>query len=370
MKKQNKGITLIALVITVIVLLILAGITINLTIGQDGILKRAEEAGKNYVEAAENEKTQLDEFLNETDNIIANVTSGGTGNKEPEVPKEWSNVYATTQKDNYTDKAGKKATIPAGYQVSLKTGQTEIETGLVIRNATDKNEFVWVPCTIDGANGSIKYDRYSFGSFSNSGYSETMPSDEQTSVNTYGGYYIGRYESGVAGFDTEVSKTNSGNLEEWTGYTNGTLVIKANQQVWNYITRDKAKSVSEGLYKKSNGDSVNSKLCSSYAWDTALKFIETKYSTYPTNSEQGNYENKYGSPAQTGLTTAVNNIFDMGGNTWEWTTETYFSNDSYACTTRGGYYDGSSTLYPAAYRSLNTRTVAYVYLSFRTTLYL
>ena len=54
--KQNKGITLIALVITVIVLLILAGITINLTIGQDGILKRAEEAGKNYVEAAENEK--------------------------------------------------------------------------------------------------------------------------------------------------------------------------------------------------------------------------------------------------------------------------------------------------------------------------
>ena len=46
MKKQNAGITLIALVITSIVLLILAGITINLTLGQDGIITKAQEAGK------------------------------------------------------------------------------------------------------------------------------------------------------------------------------------------------------------------------------------------------------------------------------------------------------------------------------------
>lgn len=68
--KKNEGITIVALVITIIVMLILAGITINLTIGQDGILKRAQEAGKNYTNAAEYEREQLAEFTNEVDKII------------------------------------------------------------------------------------------------------------------------------------------------------------------------------------------------------------------------------------------------------------------------------------------------------------
>jgi competence protein ComGC len=42
--KTNKGITLIALVVTIIVLLILAGISIQMLTGQNGILKRAGEA--------------------------------------------------------------------------------------------------------------------------------------------------------------------------------------------------------------------------------------------------------------------------------------------------------------------------------------
>ena len=56
MKKNIKGITLIALVITIIVLLILAGVTINLTLGQNGIFKTAEQAGKEYSEAEAREK--------------------------------------------------------------------------------------------------------------------------------------------------------------------------------------------------------------------------------------------------------------------------------------------------------------------------
>ena len=76
MKKSNSGITLIALVITIIVLLILASVTINLTIGQDGILRRAQEAGKNYTNAAEYEQGQLADLMDQTDRIIANVTGG------------------------------------------------------------------------------------------------------------------------------------------------------------------------------------------------------------------------------------------------------------------------------------------------------
>ena len=75
-KLQNKGITLIALVLTIIVLLILAGITINLTIGQEGIITRAEEAGRNYVQAAENEKDQLAQFTELTDKLITSTTQG------------------------------------------------------------------------------------------------------------------------------------------------------------------------------------------------------------------------------------------------------------------------------------------------------
>ena len=61
--KETKGITLIALIITIIILLILAGITINLTVGQRGILTRAQEAGRNYQEAAKKEDEDFTRFI-------------------------------------------------------------------------------------------------------------------------------------------------------------------------------------------------------------------------------------------------------------------------------------------------------------------
>jgi len=60
-----------------------------------------------------------------------------------EVP-EWSEPYTVTAKDNYTDSTGKKATIPAGFRVSQKPGETKIEQGLVVQGP-DGSEFVWIP---------------------------------------------------------------------------------------------------------------------------------------------------------------------------------------------------------------------------------
>ena len=74
MLKGQRGITLVALVITIIVLLILAGITISLTLGQNGILKRAEDAGRNYQNAATYEN-QLQDLDRTTNAIIYNVTN-------------------------------------------------------------------------------------------------------------------------------------------------------------------------------------------------------------------------------------------------------------------------------------------------------
>lgn len=74
MLKGQKGITLIALVITIIVLLILAGITISLTLGEHGILNVAEKAGKNYTNAANYEHNALNNFESEANAYIYNVT--------------------------------------------------------------------------------------------------------------------------------------------------------------------------------------------------------------------------------------------------------------------------------------------------------
>jgi len=59
MKKQNKGITLIALIITVIVLIILASVSINLILGQGGLFNKAQQAGMEYKKEEAKEKLQL-----------------------------------------------------------------------------------------------------------------------------------------------------------------------------------------------------------------------------------------------------------------------------------------------------------------------
>ncbi|MCI8481750.1 MAG: type II secretion system protein [Clostridia bacterium] len=68
--RENRAITLIALVITIIVLLILAGITLNLVLGERGIFKMAQEAGRNYTNAASYEDNMLDKITSEAEGII------------------------------------------------------------------------------------------------------------------------------------------------------------------------------------------------------------------------------------------------------------------------------------------------------------
>jgi hypothetical protein len=82
MLKNKRGITLIALVITIIVLLILAGITINLTIGEDGIITKAKEAGDKYAQSAENEQADLAELMNQTENIINSTVGSNNSTNE------------------------------------------------------------------------------------------------------------------------------------------------------------------------------------------------------------------------------------------------------------------------------------------------
>ena len=104
--KSNHGITLIALVITIIILLILAGIVINLTIGENGIIKKAQQAGINYEEAGAREKLELALVDLQAQKVID------------------STYNETTYIDNYL---GNKQMIVVGDKVTVDGWQFEID---------------------------------------------------------------------------------------------------------------------------------------------------------------------------------------------------------------------------------------------------
>ena len=366
--KQEKGITLIALVVTIVVLLILAGVSISLVLNNNGVISKAKDAKNQYAEAQTNDEKQLNEVSDWIDTKVGDTTGGGSVTKIDGVPIPAGFVYV----------GGTKA---SGLVISDATadkekykGQTTVGTDLV------GNQFVWIPVeniadykrtaystdvatgTIDSTTNSEQIKGSSTGSY----YTEAMPSDEKESVEQNKGYYIGRYEAG------DQESTNSKALRTSSSSTSNKITVKAGQAPYNYVTRTQAKSLAEGFKTQQNySSSVTTKLVSSYAWDTAIAFIQKTNSDYGRSSEEGNY---YNSPTfnytgiadteknkqtkvkgkstliPTGQTTAVNNIYDMGGNVWEWTTGSY-SSTNYPCTCRGGdYSSGYDFDGPAGYR--------------------
>ena len=107
---ENKGITLIALVVTIIVLLILAGISVSMLTGQNGILNRASEA---------KEKTD-------------------TANKDEQRKLAQAEALMSTEKNTY-----KGVTLPEGFAPTKIEGEDSIDDGLVITDGYG-NEYVWV----------------------------------------------------------------------------------------------------------------------------------------------------------------------------------------------------------------------------------
>ncbi len=82
LKKKTKGITLVALVLTIIVLLILAGVAISFTIGEEGIFRKAQDASKLYENAQENEMISLEEISNYIDDLNKGNINNGEDEEE------------------------------------------------------------------------------------------------------------------------------------------------------------------------------------------------------------------------------------------------------------------------------------------------
>lgn len=346
-EKFNQGITLVALVVTIVVLLILAGVSLNLVLGENGIISKAREASTKTVQAQQNSEIEMNLLEQE----LANAT------KEPD-PAE-----------------GVK--IPTGFYY---VGGTKTSGIVISDNVNDKdkyknkavvgtdllgNQYVWIPCTTDSTSSKLQYARTEWGveedgddnsraikdeltltdasvTYSDADTANGINADvskeivaqikaEKTSVAKYGGYYIGRYEVGKNG---------------------DTAVVKYNQTPYASITWSTAYGLAKKIITNSEATSY---LCSSYAWDTAVNFIQNNSTAknYATSIEgfngnwnpqevkdpSGNVIKPAGTSQQlnTGLTTQFCNIFDMGGNEAEFTTELN-PGASETVVLRGGYY--------------------------------
>ena len=339
--KKNKGITLVALVVTIVVLLILAGVSINLVLGNNGIIAKAKDAETKSAEASQNDLKGMNGLVSEMEGALAGNGSTGSGSGNGNTGSG-NNFVTKNTEVTYPDG---KVWIPEGFKIAKGSAST-VQGGVVIEDK-DGNQFVWVPVAT-----LADYKRTWYTGWSPfSDYSEALPEDEKTSVERYKGFYIGRYEAGDK--ESTVAKT----LRSSNDVTK-TVTIKANQAPYNYVTRTQAVSLSEGFATK-QGYKAKTKLVSSYAWDTTIEFIQKVNSDYGNSSEEGNYHDTTFSYTDitgasktkkknssvlipTGQTTPVCNIYDMGGNVWEWTTESY-SGTLGPYTKRGGSVNNNFT---------------------------
>ena len=389
-KEDNKGITFVALVITIIIIIILATVTINMAFGDNGLIKQAEIAKDMAANSTVAEQEGMNSLMDEYANLLAEDSERPV---EPTIPttiaEAKENGTKFTETTPLKDDLGNIVYIPGGFHVDKEDSGTKVEDGIVIEDDTENhNQFVWIPTgtykttdteeptktneltrrqwattantvqdptpitgdEVAGYKGQYYYGEGDSRSVANDTIGAFLTSanpESETNSNGHGGFYIGRYEQGI------------GN------------VSKAGVEPYVNVRRDEAKTAAESMYSGNTNIKATSELISSYAWDTALNFI-------CQNSEYGytlatTTDDKYGNIGTDNLTLTgayaadyYSNIYDFLGNRAEWTTE-YCNNSSAPCTIRSAVYD--SNYYYVANRRNGTTSYINTSLSFRLQLY-
>ena len=346
------------MVVTIVVLLILAGVTISLLLDENGIIKKSKEGRREYETSKTNEQEQMSDANDWIDEIVTGKGKKLTGED-----------YAT----DYT-----KPYLPSS-DFSVLEGTT-LANGLVVKDKQG-NEYVWVevptsiydnadyntetntgdkkPASKDDAE-KIEYCLKKYASaYRKDGFADEYIEDTTTgwfngktaydnakktmlaSVYENGGFYVGRYEAGISEFRTS-------NENEPTEVPSS----KQNMFPYTNVTRTQAKQLAE----KVNAGGRTSSLMFGIQWDLMLAFIQNKggvdVTTLTTDSTNiGNYYNNkwsitnnkakyntdgtswnddaYTKETESGvlLTTGASdsfakmNIYDVAGNVFEWTLE-------------------------------------------------
>lgn len=231
------------------------------------------------------------------------------------------------------------------------------KTGAVIEDKNG-NQFVWVPI-----NETNLYQRQIFV---NNGDEITAEDIEKLNINdinsynqefndsilNYEGFYIARFE---AGKEAETEK----------------IVSKAGVLPWTQIVWQKARDLSIGMYGEN--DYFQTDLVNSYAWDSTCNWIRNTGSNIDDSTSYGNYQNSsdgLNRVIETGSNERwkINNIYDMAGNAWEYTTEEYGEHEKYHIGRGGGYWNYGN-LYPISTRGTSEDS-SDLSIGFRVVMYL
>ena len=412
MIKNKKGISLIVLVITIIIMIILAG-AIILALNNSGIIGRAEEARD------KSDTSTLKEAANVAygEWTLARQMDGETKSADKYVKDKLKDQGFSDEelglveiKDDGNIKVYTKPTVPERFIASDIEGENKVAGGLVIYEGTEKvsedadakttrNQFVWVPVDIsefertawsnNAPTGTISSDFTEPYSYSTDiGISEANDltgeyaeyKKVKASVEKYGGFYIGRYEAG-----SETERTNVAN-----GTTN--MVVKKDAYVYNWVgwgpsmtsvegdvtsnSKNQGKGaveLSRNLYKAST--SVKSTLIYGVQWDAVLRFIADDKHNVNDSTSWGNYTNNSdrtsvspNTPAKTGAheNWKAKNIYDLAGNAYEWTME---ATSSLYRVIRGGHCGDTGSNVPASFRNVFSPSYCDSVNGFRLALY-
>ena len=323
--RKNKGITLIALIITIIILLILVGVSLNLLIKGD-LFGSAEKAVEGTNAKVNEQQTRVDELMGELDEVEREIEEQERQQEEAEKQKNLPGTRVTENTKYIRD--GKTAWIPKGFTVSGIKSEQSIDNGLVIYDIpegttvdwtnpdsvkTAYNQFVWIPVEVkstDTENSIASFYRSEWTANESTGgertnglstdYTEpdsTNDTADKTgianqianltkSIYKYGGFYIGRYEAG-----SETERTSS------SGVT--TLGIKQDMYPYNYVEWGDSESsigttgavyLSNSLYN-TNEYGATSMLCTGACWDSMLDFIKDLNHSVTNSTTWGNYKN-------------------------------------------------------------------------------
>ena len=369
--KQEKGITLIALVVTIVVLLILAGVSISLVLNNNGVISKAKDAKNQYAEAQTNEEKHFNEVTDWIDTKVGETTGGGSAGGSDYDPASdgvtipdgfvyvggtkakglvISDAEADNEKYKGQENVGKDLQgnqwvwVPVETPSSLYTtvaagqalaGSTGVKTTKYTNSAIISGQTRGLPGSTDyrepdlvlGSNGtSYDYANYATAGFSSlANMAEKMVSDYEemiASLEKYKGFYIGRYELTANGEKTGATQTD---VDWYTLYKNCTTLA--------------------------SGTKVKTRMIWGLQWDATCNWLASSGFNIIDSTSWGNYRNNtadgHGSEQNTGYSESwkANNIYDFAGNCDEFTQEAD-STDSRAH--RGGDYEVGG--FPASIR--------------------
>ena len=283
-------------------------------------------------------------YIDEQGRVTLTVGDETYGDNITETPEEELGEGTRIRAES----AWNKPYVPSNFHYVEGT----VDTGYVIADAKG-NEFVWIP--VDGVN--VEYEKWCEKGLSYTDCSDVADEEypegitsatEIQIVNNAGGFYIGRYEAGVPEGQSTIDGASSS-----TSNTSGKPVSKKKAVVWTNIDYTNANNNAKAYM---NNSEVASGLMTGKSWDSVCKWLQNSGIDVNDSRTYGNYTNSqspanidgYGNKQVTGYSEywKVKNIYDLAGNTYEWTNEA----SSSSRVMRGGAYSSSGSGDPVSDR--------------------